>query len=137
MVLPSFDDLKSKTEKADTFLRWLVELLRSRNWVSILLLIDVLFASTFNPSVFGSFLKFLSIELPGRYTPFFWLAVVVIFVGALVVAAWKIPRMDTSRISNLGRRTPIKGLRPFGFEDAQLFVLLQREANLVECVESI
>ncbi len=47
MSTPSFDDIKSSTEKAVGFIEWIAEVLRSKNWVTKLLLLNVIIFAIF------------------------------------------------------------------------------------------
>ena len=139
MSILGFDSIKETTEKAVGFVEWLAQLLRGRNWVTMLLLLDVLVVLFFNPFASSKILGFFPIApaLPEWYRPVFWGAVVVVFIAAFVVAYRTVPRKTVASAANLIERKALKGLRPFGFEDAEIFARLQREQNLRECLETI
>ena len=60
----------------------------------------------------------------------------LVFVAALVVAYRTVPRKP--RVPGaLVEHTAIRFLRPFGFEDAEVFGRLQREASLRECLATV
>jgi tetratricopeptide (TPR) repeat protein len=110
--------------------------LRSKNWTTKLLLLDVLLFTAFNPLSFPTVLKlFTSAPLPTTYPRYFWLVIGAVFVAA-VIAAWRVrPREKTRR--DLAERSAIKGLLPYGEKDAELFARLQREQDLTECVQAL
>ncbi|HEX9972177.1 MAG TPA: AAA family ATPase, partial [bacterium] len=139
MPTPSFDDIKTSTEKAVGFIEWLAEVLRGKNWVTKLLLLDVIVFALFNPLFLPTILKLFITEpkLPGKYVLIFWLAIGIIFIIALIVAIRTRPHKAKAPTIDLSIRSAIKGLRPFGFEDAEIFAQLQREQSIRECCESI
>ncbi len=55
---PSQDTVRKLTEELVKFVQWLAELIRSRNWVSLLLLADVLLILFLTPG--GIVAKFLT-----------------------------------------------------------------------------
>jgi hypothetical protein len=128
MSTPSFDDIKSSTEKAVGFIEWLAEVLRGKNWVTKLLLLDVIIFAVFNPLFFPTILKLFidKPELPGNYKLFFWFIIGIIFIIALIIALRSKPHKAKGPAIELSMCSAIKGLRPFGFEDAEIFAQLQR-----------
>ena len=138
MAKPTLDSIKDSTEKAATFVEWLVEVLRGKNWVKKLLLLDTLIFIIFNPVVFSKILDYFVMNkpLPENYTLYFWLVIGLIFLVALTVAIRTRPGKPPS-VFDPAERSTIKGLRPFGFEDAELFGRLQREDVLRECLNVI
>ncbi len=139
MSTPSFDDIKASTEKAVSFIDWLAEVLRGKNWVTKLLLLDVIIFAIFNPLFLPTILKLFISEpkLPGKYVFIFWLVIGIIFIIALIIAIRTKPKKTEAPAIELGKRSPIKGLRPFGSEDAEIFAKLQREPSIRECLEAI
>ncbi|MGF1567382.1 MAG: hypothetical protein ACFCVD_04825 [Nodosilinea sp.] len=135
---PSFLDLiKQTTEAAADFIEWVVALFRHDDWFKLLVLAGVVLALL--GSVFREWLESL---WPGEATPnalwiSLWTAVVLFFIGAFVVALVKRPRLDNATAADTQERLAIKGLRPFGPEDAEIFCQLQRQGSLRECAESV
>ncbi|MDJ0900258.1 MAG: hypothetical protein QNJ55_15750 [Xenococcus sp. MO_188.B8] len=139
---PSQDTLtliKKKTEELGNLFRWVAELIRSRNWFTLLLLVDVVLILFFTPDGFlvTVFKSWFSLTLTQWYSPLFWLAVVVFFLAALIVAVWTMPRTTAAEDGKFKERTAIKGLRPFRFEDRKTFSRLQRQKSIQECLETI
>jgi tetratricopeptide (TPR) repeat protein len=139
----SLESIKERTEKAVSFVEWLAEVLRGKNWVTKLLLLDVLLVLFFSPAVLSRILGLLPKdlrpippELPGSYWTAFCLITGLVFVAALVVAYRTVPR-KLGVPGALVEHTAIKFLRPFGFEDAEVFARLQREASLRECLATV
>lgn len=137
MVDPSLKSIKASVDEGTSFVEWLVEVLRGKNWVKKLLLIDVIILVVFNPLFFPKILGFITAKpLPPNYKVYFWLVVGLIFVAAVVVALCTKPK-PPPRAYALDRRSAIKGLLSFTFNDADLFTRLQREDSLRECLQSI
>jgi hypothetical protein len=115
--MSSFDSIKEGTEKAVSFVEWLAEVLRSRNWVSLLMLLGVL-ALFLNPWSLATLLGFIlpGTPLPAGYAWVFGTAVGLTFIVAVIVAYRTVPR-KSERAAVLVEPKAIKGLRPFGFED--------------------
>ncbi len=90
MSTPSFEQIKKRTEEAVSFIEWLADVLRGKNWVKKLLLIDVLLFAIFNPLFFPSILELFTKEQPPpQYPLVFWLVIGLVFVAALIVALRK------------------------------------------------
>jgi len=136
---PPQDPVRKTTEEITNFVQWLAELIRSRNWFILLLLIEAVLILFFTPGgVVPKFLKeFFSLTLPDNYPTFFWLTVGLIFVVALIVAVRTMPRQSKTDAVDVSERKAIKGLRPFSFDDAEIFARLQRGRSLHECFESV
>jgi tetratricopeptide (TPR) repeat protein len=133
-----FDTLHTFIEKANKAIDWIVEeIFRQKNWRSLLVLIDVVLFLALNPfqwpfpNLLTPFPQLLSY---GWYRPAFWSLVSLIFISAVIVAA-RAKRKPTET----GELKPgaIKGLLPFGYEDAEDFAHLQRGQNLRECLQAI
>lgn len=144
MSTPSLHSIKETTEKAVGFVEWLVQLLRCRKWVTMLLLLDVLLVLFFNPLFLSSIPEFLPKgflpkvpALPEWYPPIYWLAVGLVSIAALLVAYRTVPRKAATPAADLTEHKALKFLRPFGFEDAETFTRLQREGSLRECLLAI
>lgn len=104
-----------------------------------LLLLDVIIFAIFNPLFLPDILKLFIAEpkLPNKYVLIFWLVIGIIFIIALIIAIGSIPKKAGAPTIELDRRSPIKGLRSFGFEDAEIFARLQRQTSTRECAECI
>ena len=135
--LPFLDSLKNQTEALTALLQWMAELIARRNWVSLLMLVDVVLILFCTPGgVVPQVLKsWFTFNLPQWYQNVFWLTFASIFIAALIIAVRNRPgEMETPQ--GVGG-TAIKGLRAFTSEDAGIFKRLQRESDLNRCVESI
>ena len=135
--LPSPDFLKQKTEALTKFVQWVAELFVRRNWVSLLVLVDVVLILFFTPGgVVPQVLKsWFTLILPPWYNIVFWLAFGFISMAALIIAVRSRPR--ERQTSEMVERKAIKGLRPFTSEDAEIFRHLQRESDLNRCLQNI
>lgn len=139
MIKPSFDEIKTSTENAVSFVEWIAELLRSKNWVRKLLFFDIAIGVICNPALLPKWLAWVidKPKLPGWHPPVFWLVFGLVFLAALIVAILTKPKKSVAPAIDFSKRSAIKGLRPFGFEDAELFARLQREQDLHDCLEAI
>ncbi|AFY57832.1 NACHT domain protein [Rivularia sp. PCC 7116] len=131
---PSQDVLRKTTEELAHFAKWVAELIRSRNWFTLLLLIDAALILFVNPHFLKSFFK---ISLPDEYTSLFPFLVGIIFVAAVIVAVRTKPPLSTTDKADFIEREAIKGLRAFTKDDAEIFSKLQRERSLQDCLNSI
>ena len=131
------DFIQQSTENVALFIQWIATLIRRRNWFMLLVLCGV--ALAFLGSIFRQQInnQFLSENAQGPFWASFWTAVVLLFVGALVVAVVTMPRSAPVDEVEEEEGKVIKGLRPFGREDVAVFARLQREVSLRECCEAI
>jgi conflict system STAND superfamily ATPase len=133
-----FDTLHTFIEKTNKAIDWIVEeIFRQKNWRSLLVLIDVVLFLAFNPFQW---------PFPNLLTPFpqllsyhwywhaFWSLISLIFIGAVIAAA-RTKRKPTE--TGYLKPGAIKGLLPFGYEDAEDFAHLQRSQILKECLQAI
>jgi tetratricopeptide (TPR) repeat protein len=136
--VPPTDVIKETTEKLAAFVQWIAQLIQSRNWFTILLLLDVVLLFVANPNVADKLLTtfFPQQTLPEQYPVFFWLMLGLVFVTAIAVAVRTMPK-PAADATDFTERKAIKGLRPFSAEDAEIFAQLQRNRSLKECLESI
>ncbi|NJO52117.1 MAG: tetratricopeptide repeat protein [Leptolyngbyaceae cyanobacterium RM2_2_4] len=135
--VPPTDAIKETTEKLAAFVQWIAQLIQSRNWFTILLLLDVVLLFAVNPGMANKLLTtfFPEQTLPEQYPVFFWLTLGLIFIAAIATAVRTMPR-PIAEASDFTERKAIKGLRPFSAEDAEIFAQLQRNRSLKECLES-
>lgn len=135
MAPPSLDPIQENVEKAEKSVNWLADVLRGRNPVKKLLLVDALLFAIFNPFSFSAIYKSIAgKEPPIWYGWLFWITVGLIFIAAVIFAYRVKQRESESLIDSRNERGAIKGLLPFGFEDAELFGRLQREDDFRECL---
>ena len=128
-------DIKERVEANESFVNWLVETWRSKNWVRALLLVDFLIFVFLNPFVLNTAAQYTRIPAPSWYnTPVWGTLVGLIFIIAFVVALRTKP---TYKQTAPPERSAIKGLRPFLFTDADIFTSLKRDAILRECLAGI
>ena len=129
------DTTKIFFEKTTQAVDWVVEeIIRQRNWRSILALLDVALFLAFNPFQWpfpNLFSLFPQLEQFRWYKPLFWTLLVAIFVAAVSVAVRVRPR--TAERVDL-KLSAIKGLLPFSYQDADIFERLERTQNLRECL---
>jgi hypothetical protein len=60
------ESIKERSEKAVSFVEWLAEVLRDKNWVTELLLLDVLLVLFLRPPVLSRILGLLPKGLPPK-----------------------------------------------------------------------
>ena len=85
-------DIKTTFEKLDQTLDWLVETLRNGTWARRLLLLDVVLVVFKSPV--PSSLGF-PYQLPAAYDKYYWSAVCLLFVIALIIE-FRRPRVPTT-----------------------------------------
>lgn len=135
--LDKLEDIRNKADRIQAFLEWLAETLGSKNWVRILALALAVFLVVFNPLSFSHIAKAVGIEpLPPDYPSYFWGIAAALFVAALVFAIRARSQKGPPGFDP-AERSAIKGLRPFTFEDEEIFARLQREDKLRECLNAI
>src|SRR5262249_43911343 len=116
-------EFRSTVERLEQFVHYLVEVLRGRNWTTKLLLLDAILFAAFNPVSLRTMLELFGIsQLPQRYPDYFWLVVGAVFFAA-VVSAWRTRPKEKTR-PDFAERSAIKGLLPYGKDDAVLFARL-------------
>lgn len=138
---PSGDAIKQLTETVSTFVRWVAELIVSRNWFTLLILVAIALLFLFKPEG-GIAVKGLTVvlgieSLPPWYGTLFWTVEAGLILGALVIAVRTMPRATQQAAVNIPDYKAIKGLRPFTHEDAEVFAQLQRQSHLRECLDSV
>lgn len=146
------DLVKELTEKTESLVLWIAEIFRGKNWVKKLLLIDVLIFVFLNKPSISTIVKTLGIKefiedfpiyetllapLIPHYTAFWWLFIAAIFLAAVLVAIKIVPRKAETPVIDISERSPIKGLLSFQPEDAEIFMKLQRQGILKECLEAL
>ncbi|HWY22199.1 MAG TPA: ATP-binding protein [Candidatus Acidoferrum sp.] len=132
-----YSDIKKTVEGEQQFVQWFAEeVLLGKNWVKKLLFIDTIVFLVFNPSYFPKVLHFFGLQsLPHWYPIVFWFLVGLIFLAAIIVAVHAHSRTQEQRFRS--EPGPIKGLLPFGFEDAEVFARLQRHRILTDCLQAV
>ncbi len=133
-----FKNIDQLAKRLESFVEQIAKLIVTKNWVSLLLLVDAVLILFFFPGgVIPQFIKTtFGIDLPEQYPILFWATVGGIFLIALVIAIKTIQRKSPP-LPDFTERKAIKGLRAFSQEDAEIFAQLQRERDLRECLESI
>jgi hypothetical protein len=102
-------------------------------------LIEAVLLLFFAPNAFATRFIFGDF-IPKRYPLYFTFAVSLVFCLALAVAVWTMPRraeIPSLLESDSKESKAIKGLRPFEFNDAEIFTRLQRQKDLEDCIEAI
>ncbi len=131
------EKIRDLFKKATEFIEWIAELIRKKNWVALLLLLAVVLFGLFNPHEWpfhGLLTQFVQPKFGGWYAKAFWVLVGLLVLSAVIIAARAkrpLPEHELPKLS------AIKGLLPFGHEDADIFAQLQREQNLKECLQAI
>jgi hypothetical protein len=130
-------DINTSAESAEKFINDLVEALRKKRWVKILLLIGFVFAILLNPPSVEYGLKFFGLNKPEFYSNLIWgIVVASLFVAAFLVALLTKEKKSAAHPPHI---SIIKGLLPYtnSKEDAEWFAKLQRGRNLQECLRFI
>jgi hypothetical protein len=132
----SIENIKDKTERIEKLVHWLAGIFKNKNLVKKLIIADVIIFLVFNPAYFPKVLERLNYKFPvSNYWLYFTIVVGLLFVAAIIAAMRVKPKTLPSfdQIEN----NAIKGLRPFGFEDSEIFMRLQRQKILQECLNAI
>ncbi|MEO0538658.1 MAG: hypothetical protein AAF215_32965, partial [Cyanobacteria bacterium P01_A01_bin.123] len=142
--------IQKSVEEVLKFLRWIAELIVTKNWFALLGLLTISIYCLFTPPELnvlsilggdrGGWLTRLFEQdggLPSWYVPGFVLIELGLIVSALVIAVRSMPKPDGGKLADVAERKAIKGLRPFSSEDAAIFAKLQRTQSLRDCLESI
>lgn len=124
--MEQLNHLNQLTKALQSFVEQLARLIVTKNWVSLLLLVDAGLLLFFNPVVLNKFLSTFNLELPKHYPVFWWALMAGVFLAALVIAIRTIQRKPPT-LPDFTERKAIKGLRAFSREDADIFAQLQRE----------
>jgi len=130
-------DLTTFIEKATDAVDLIAEeIIRKRNRRSLLVLIDLLLFLACNPFQwpFANLLSlFPQLQQMRWYAPLFWSLSGAILLGAMITTV----RRSKPAVPRELKLTAIRGLLPFGYDDAELFARLQREQILKECLQAI
>jgi len=110
-----------------------------KNWVAKFALAFVTVAIFCNQGILSAGLKLLSLEIefPDWYGRAYALVLAGLFMTALVAAirhkraTASLPSVDTAK------RSSIKVLRPWTYDDAELFGRMQREHPLRACLDAV
>jgi hypothetical protein len=85
MENPSAESIKKRVEDLTGIVNWVAEIWHSKNWVRRILLPDILLFTAFNP-FFSAVLKLIPDSfVPSSYDRYFWAAVGLFFVVALII----------------------------------------------------
>ncbi len=157
MKLESLAAIQKSVEGLLKFLRWIAELIATKNWFALLGLLIIFIYCLFAPPelnilnivgkgghsgwLAGVFRTQAEVQgqaqLPSWYLPGFVLVELGLIISALAIAVRSMPKPDGGELGDLAERKAIKGLRPFNREDAAIFAKLQRVQSLRDCLESI
>jgi hypothetical protein len=131
---PSPAEITKSVEESEKFVTLVAESIRSNNWVRLIIILGVLFATFFNPFSY----RFLTGNpLTPSYWFFFLSIILLTFIAAVSVAVRTRPKKVRRPTHEFAAQSPIKGLLPFESSDANLFSLLQREDFLRDCLQNI
>lgn len=139
------DYLKTTLDKIISSMKFVLEIFRRKDWPYIILLVDFGLYFILDPSLRLSdtssipkiFSHHLSKGTPPWWYPWFaWGVILLVFVAAFIVLARSEYEPVPSPLEPIERKA-LKGLRPFSFEDAEIFGRLQREEKLQECLQAI
>lgn len=134
MSVPSTKDLQESVEGQEKLLNFIAHAWRTRNWVRVLLVCDAALFIFLNPLLLSRTVSFFNFHLLPWYTAAWVAALILIFVSALVVALRDARSAEQAPVVE---RRAVKGLRPFAFDDAEIFKRLQRNEILRECLVAI
>ena len=131
--------IQKRTEELAAFVRWVAELIRNRNWFTLLLLAEVVLLAFCRPEGVAATALQEILILPDWYANAFWFVVSVIPIAAVGVAVVTMPRSLPQQESEEAgaEHRAIKGLRPFTKEDAEIFRRLEREQDLQRCCDAL
>ena len=127
-------DIKTAVEKLNQAVEWLVELWHNGTWTKrlMLLVVVLLFFKSPVPTSMG-----FPYKLPAAYDVYYWSAVVLLFIVALIIEIRR-PRVPNNpAISVLEKNSAIRGLNAFEFDDVDIFKQLQRGVFLDKVTNAI
>ena len=132
---------KQSTEAIGGFIRWIAELIVSKNWFSLSVLLAVTVRFLLNPWS-GLAFELLSLDLdaqplPGWYAGAFWVTMLGLLSTALVIAVQTRPKAVAPAPEDITERKAIKGLRPFSLDDAEVYTQLPLPLQLRDCVDAL
>src|SRR4029079_10500819 len=128
------DKIRETVQAQEGILQWLLQTWREKNWVRLLLILHTILLIAFNPKTSSWALAIIEVQHPRYYTRV-WLGVVIlIFIVAVIIA---LRTKTTPKQVSIDERRTIKGLRPFHFDDSEIFDRLQRTEIIRECVSAI
>ncbi len=131
----TIDILKELTKVISDFAQWIAELIRQKNWLMLVCLLDAGLLLGAKPIV-EVLATFLGFEVPENFGSWLWLTVGLIFIVAIAIAVATMPKAQVEQ-TDFRERKAIKGLRSFTKDDADVFARLQREGMIKECLESL
>lgn len=143
MALPSIDSLKKTTEQSVGFVEWLVDQLRKKSWVSLLMLLNSVILAFGNQKVLAALIgsirgdEYLEAHpIPSNYWIYWLVTVAGIFLLAFIIAYITLPKTASPGLA-LSGRSAIKGLTAFGFNDAELFERLGRSRMIRDVLNAL
>jgi tetratricopeptide (TPR) repeat protein len=132
--ITSPEEIRKTVDKLEGIVEWIADTFKHKRWIRRLLLLDVLIASIFHPSSLMKFgFSYIGRPLPYWYQPVFWVAVSLPFAAAVIVAL----KRGSAHVADRDDRSPVKGLVAFDSDDTAIFAKLQRELDVIECLQSI
>jgi hypothetical protein len=92
----SGDSIKQLTESIGSFIRWIAELIWTKNWFILSILVAIAGVFLFNPWGSGIVFKFFDKALPPWYKGAFWATEIGLLGVALVLALQTRPKSKCS-----------------------------------------
>lgn len=138
MSLSLLEKIKNATEKGEGLVSWLAETIRSNNHLRKLLLLNTAVAIVFYPDFFVKIYGFFAgpdAKLGDSYPVIYGIVVGLIFIIA-VADEYRRQSRKPEIIFDPEKQNAVKGLRPFGFNDGEIFSRLQRGGMLKECINA-
>jgi galactitol-specific phosphotransferase system IIB component len=142
MSLPT-SDLQYSTEKAISFIEWLVEQFRKKRWIKLLVLFGTAIFLFGNPEVLVRLYGFFQGDRYFNDYPIssdywiYWLAICfAIFLLVFVITYFTRPKTTLPNLT-LSEHSGIRGLIAFSLDDAELFWKLGRSRKICEIVLAV
>lgn len=126
--------IREIVQAQEGFLEWILQSWREKNWLRLLLVLEAVCLILLNPKTLNWGLSITERQPPRFYALFWLVGVVLIFILAVVIA---LRVKSVPKPIAIDERRTIKGLRPFSFNDAEIFNRLQRNEVVRECVSAI
>ncbi len=138
----TLDSTYSKVEKGIETIAYVIAQMVKRPWKYKLINLLAVLLAFFNPYVLERGLKIMgedpTILQEIHYGRYFVILIGILFLLAIALAVRDILlRGDTVQQASFSEQSPIKGLRHFDFEDAEIFKKLQRHQDIEICLQGI